>query len=275
MKNPRAIEKFQQSEKIYRCPLCHRSVTVNHTGSFLCANGHCFDISSKGYVNFIPAQQKSSYDRGLFESRRRVLADGYYDAVVDEILAAAKNAPGKAVLDAGCGEGFYAGRMRVAGCDVFAADIEKEAVKMAARSDGTGWMVADLANLPIADNTMDMVLNVLSPANYGEFGRVLKEDGILLKVVPGSAYLEEIRAITEKKPYEDGDVEAHFTAHVNLLDKKELLYKRPVTPEHLLDFVRMTPLARHIDVDEVDTEAIDKITIHLILLTGRMHGRTA
>ena len=34
--------------------------------------------------------------------------------------------------------------------------------------------VADLARLPFQNRTIDVVLNILSPANYGEFYRILR-----------------------------------------------------------------------------------------------------
>ncbi len=54
-------------------------------------------------------------------------------------------------------------------------------------------MIGDLANLPLLDNSIDILLNLLSPANYQEFARVLKPGGLLIKVIPGSEYLKEVR----------------------------------------------------------------------------------
>jgi len=54
--------------------------------------------------------------------------------------------------------------------------------------------VGDLRRLPFADGTFSAVLDVMTPANYDEFRRVLSPDGMLVKVYPGQDYLREIRA---------------------------------------------------------------------------------
>lgn len=59
------------------------------------------------------------------------------------------------------------------------------------RQSGAPWFVADLKRLPVQNAAADVVLNVFSPADYGEFRRVLTPDGELLKVVPGPDYLLE------------------------------------------------------------------------------------
>lgn len=61
------------------------------------------------------------------------------------------------------------------------------------------WFVADLANLPIADQSVAVIMNILSPANYQEFKRVLVDDGLIIKVVPRSDYLAELREAIGKK----------------------------------------------------------------------------
>ncbi len=53
---------------------------------------------------------------------------------------------------------------------MLAFDIASDAVKVAARSDApVKWMVADITNIPVKDGAADVVLDVFTPANYGEF----------------------------------------------------------------------------------------------------------
>src|SRR5690625_6690305 len=67
------------------------------------------------------------------------------------------------------------------------------------------WLVADLAQPPLQDGVCDIMLNILSPSNYEEFNRLLTKDGLIIKVVPRSDYLKELRQYfyqeSEKEEY--------------------------------------------------------------------------
>ena len=58
---------------VFRCPLCMAPLALSGQ-SLLCANGHCFDVSAKGYVNLAAGRGQSvKYDKALFESRGALL----------------------------------------------------------------------------------------------------------------------------------------------------------------------------------------------------------
>ena len=62
----------------------------------------------------------------------------------------------------------------------YAFDLSKESVQLAAKSDASwkvNWFVGDLAHLPIQSKSMDVILDIFSPANYAEFERVLRMKG--------------------------------------------------------------------------------------------------
>ena len=52
------------------------------------------------------------------------------------------------------------------------------------------WFIGDLAHLPIQSKSMEVILDIFSPANYAEFERVLEMEGVIIKVVPTSSHLE-------------------------------------------------------------------------------------
>ena len=125
------------------------------------------------------------------------------------------------VVDAGCGEGLlWPCRGAPAegdrgGRPVLAFDIASDAVKVAARSDApVKWMVADITNIPVKDGAADVVLDVFTPANYGEFARILAEDGVVIKVVPGANHMAQLRAAAAKQlrseAYSNEDVLDYF-----------------------------------------------------------------
>ena len=93
-----------------QCPRCGGAFSLTDQ-SLICENGHCYDLSRRGYVNLAPSHRQSGdkYDETLFESRGRVFAGGFYAPVQDALCAALADRSGPFTLvDAGCGEGYYA-----------------------------------------------------------------------------------------------------------------------------------------------------------------------
>src|SRR5690606_1726201 len=127
-------------------------------------------------------------------------------------------------------------------------DISKEGILLASKNYfDIIWCVADLANLPFMDSQFDVILNILSPANYEEFNRTLKDDGILIKVIPGNSYLKELRDIfydgTEKEVYSNDEVIEHCSKNLKILDIREVSYDKKIGEEELVYLINMTPLS--------------------------------
>ncbi len=269
---------FSDNIKALACPLCGGGFAMQG-GSLRCANGHCYDIAAKGYVNFVPQHVRAGYAVQLFRDRRAVFEAGFYDVLADALTSLVVEHAGRhcRALDAGCGEGFFARRLQDAlgdACHVLAVDIEKEAVRMAAGGKkDICWMVGDLANLPVGDCSQDILLNILSPANYAEFRRVLKPGGILLKVVPGSAYLQEVRAAIAEEASKTApsgtEVTKHFEENMQLIEKVHIAETKVVTQAQAALFFGMTPLSRNADIDQANIASIKAITIDLDILVGR------
>lgn len=282
-----ALEVFRQAERDYLCPVCQENLILTENGSFRCKKGHCFDLSAKGHVNFIPNQKPVNYSRELFENRKRVFDDGFYDAVITELsevisgYAASHETPENPVkvLDVGCGEGFYSIRFAQEeklrdSCRFYAMDLSKDAILLAVRGSApVGFIVADLAHLPWKRKRIGILLNILTPANYGEYFRVLAEDGILVKVIPGEHYLKEVRQAASaqllNKDYDNTEVLSYFEEHAELLERRTVLTELPVNREQAEAFLRMTPMTYHVDLSKVNAAEIRRITIHLEILIGR------
>jgi 23S rRNA (guanine745-N1)-methyltransferase len=118
-------------------------------------------------------------------------------------------------------------------------------------------------------------LNILSPANYAEFKRLLTGDGILIKVVPGSKYLLELRELfyrsTGKEKYSNERIVAHFEENFNTAGTWDILYSIPVDKHNLEHLIRMTPLswgAADERIKEVLRIGIPHITIDLAVILG-------
>ncbi len=248
------------------CPACRRSrgvsVPLTRAGDDLaCENGHRINVNRKGCINLLSQQTDSCYDAALFAARSRVFAAGCYDPVVAAIralMAECGLADGpRALLDAGCGDGWYLNALLMqepAWCGA-GVDISRDAILRATDHPCTAmWCVADLRRLPFADGSFDAVLDVLTPASYDEFARVLKGAGVLVKVYPGGGYLQELRAARGMPPYEEGQVDAYLRGRAKVVGERRVTQICPVTPEVWRDFVWMTPLMQ--DLSDAAKETI-------------------
>ena len=181
-------------------------------------------------------------------------------------------------MDIGCGEGFYSRKLQESHSDkiFYAFDISKDSVQIAAKSEtnwAVNWFVGDLARLPIKAASMDVLLDIFSPANYGEFQRVLSKDGILIKVIPTENHLKEIRQIVQdhltNKDYSNLDIKEHFQEHFSIQASQIASLTKPITTEQRQALLSMTPLLFHIDQTKIDWNQLTEITIEAEILVGK------
>ena len=176
------------------------------------------------------------------------------------------------MLDAGCGDGTFTKRLQ--GETTVGIDLSKDAVQLAARGGGPIlWAVGDLTRLPVKDASVDVILNLFSPAHYAEFTRVLKPDGTLLKLVPQEGYLQEIRALLgdrlRRGPYSNEAVVSHLAERFRVTDRVRITYTRPLTREQAGEFLQMTPLTFGASPETLDASALSTITIDVELLIAK------
>ena len=262
-----------------QCPRCGGAFSLTDQ-SLICENGHCYDLSRRGYVNLAPDHRQTGdkYDEALFESRGRVFAGGFYAPVRDALCAALADRSGSfALVDAGCGEGYYARAVQARFPDARAIglDLNRDAVALAARSaERGGWFVADLKRLPVRSGAADVVLNVFSPADYAEFRRVLAPDGELIKIVPGPDYLREVRSAVagylRGGAYDNASVLAHLRAHAEVISETPVRSVAPLSPADSHDFLRMTPMTFSVPAEVLEKIVLEKITIDVRVLRCRM-----
>ena len=272
------LQRFA-SATAFACPICQENLTLVES-SLKCCNRHSFDLAKFGYVNLAPQiKQSANYDKKNFQNRQQILEAGFYQAileVVSDLLSNSKNA--KTILDIGCGEGFYSRKLQERHPDktFYAFDISKDSVQIAAKSEpnwAVNWFVGDLARLPIKDASMDILLDIFSPANYGEFHRVLSKDGILIKVIPTENHLKEIRQKVQdqltNKDYSNQDIKNHFQEHFTILSSQTASLTKTITAEQLKALLSMTPLLFHIDQTKIDWSQLTEITIEAEILVGK------
>jgi len=61
--------------------------------------------------------------------------------------------------------------------------------------------VAGIYNLPVADKSVDILLNIFAPFDESEFGRVLKNKGSIISVSSGAHHLYEFKKLLYDKVY--------------------------------------------------------------------------
>lgn len=184
------------------CPVCGVKLDIAHT-PWRCKSGHTYDMARQGYVNLLLANQKHALHPGdtrdQVAARQRFLDGGFYAPIQAQVIATLQpQLPEKpAVLDAGCGEGYYGAAVaEQLQAELWGVDISKDAVRYAAvRCKQAHWITASAAHLPFSDGSFDAVLSMFSLTMAGEFSRVLKPGGLFLQVLAGEDHLLGLKQI--------------------------------------------------------------------------------
>ena len=181
------------------CPVCGKPLLCEER-SWRCENGHGFDVARQGYVNLLTVDKKHSLHPGdtkeQVASRKAFLDGGYYAPIAEKLrdLLAAEQ-PG-AVLDVGCGEGYYLTAAAPQNAEVWGVDISKDAVRYAAvRNKNARWLVGTASHLPFADESFDCIVSMFALTEAAEFSRVLRKGGLFVQVTAHPEHLMGLKTI--------------------------------------------------------------------------------
>ena len=205
---------------LFCCPICGAPLEREEK-SYICPKRHCYDVAKEGYVNLLPANKKHAKDPGddkdMVAARTRFLDGGYYAPLRDALAELVLKRKPETVLDSGCGEGWYTAgvcaALRESGRNtrIVGVDLSRSALKKAARrTKEAEFAVASVYHLPVADHSVDLLLNCFSPLALEEFRRVLVPGGAFLYVVPGAKHLWELKQVLYEKPYENEEAETVY-----------------------------------------------------------------
>lgn len=269
------IEKFSNSNEFFQCPLCGEKLSLSGN-SLICAQGHNFDISKKGYVDFVlNNKQQKNYDLASFENRHLILEHGMYDHIAQKLLQLIDDLKLNNILDVGCGEGYYSKKIaELPDRKVLAFDISKDSIQLAAKGPNTPveWFIGDLAHLPIQNDSIDGIIDIFSPANYNEFNRILNQ-GYVLKVIPNEYHVQELRQQAKdqlkQEKYSNQKVLDYFEQHYELVDQIDATKTYQVSAEERTAFINMTPLLFNVDNKLINWESVNKITVGSTILVGK------
>lgn len=273
---------YVPKENIYLiiCPIC-QSEFIDCGKYVTCKHGHTYDFSSVGYLNLTKRKNQSIYHKELFRARKKVIEDGFFDVleqkIVKLICSQFRKGEKVVILDAGCGDGALYSNILSAlkkenlEYNAVGIDNSKDGIAVACKSDkNVLWLVSDIAKVPMANNSVDIILNTLSPANYKEFNRLLKLDGLLVKTIPNLNYLKEIREIVGKVDYSnDKTINLFYRNTINpkslCVSNKKVLSTTGASREL---FYNMTPLTEKKKCESECIETLDTITIDFTILIG-------
>lgn len=191
------------------CPVCRKPL-VPGGAALRCPTGHSFDRAREGYVNLLLGSKpgdRTGDAREMALARRAFLEKGYY-ACLRRALEGylAQQLPVDATaLDICCGEGYYTGALAQNGAQVFAFDLSREMVRLAAKRREALCFVANLSAIPLADESVDAAIHLFAPFHDVEFSRILRPGGFLITVVPGRRHLFGMKEVLYEKPYENDE----------------------------------------------------------------------
>jgi 23S rRNA (guanine745-N1)-methyltransferase len=176
------------------------------------------------------------------------LSDKINEIIVEELGKKKDNKV--SILDLGCGEGYYLVNLKNymqendIMVDFYGMDVSKDAVKYAGKTDKEcSWAVANNFKIPVSDKSMDCILSVFSPIDIEECNRVLKDDGIFVRVLPRTNHLIQLRNIIysevhlNEKVYKANEDENEYVKECNVtfdmrLNKEEILSLLKMTPHY-------------------------------------------
>jgi 23S rRNA (guanine745-N1)-methyltransferase len=186
----------------------------------ICPRGHSFDVARSGYINLLQPQDRRSKEPGdtadAVAARRRLHDRGVTAPLLDAIAEISSITAEDAVLDAGCGDGFYAGSLDG---DTHGVDISLPAIEAAAkRYPDCEWIVANADRfLPYADASFTRLLSITARMNSGEFRRVIRDDGRLLIAIAAPDDLVELRGAGRDRVVRTIET---FAGQFTLLDRR-------------------------------------------------------
>lgn len=229
------------------CPKCKETLTkVNN--SYKCVNNHSYDISKYGYVNLLLSKTNCGDPLESIKARNNFLSKDYYKPLankIQELIVYYNNSSEiKNILDCGCGTGYYSSSIQKVYPNRFnitGTDISKDAIMYASKKDKlSSYIVASSASLPLEANTFDFAYIVFAPLFEEELSRVLKPNGIFIRVSPNVKHLYELKEKIYDNPYLN-EPEVLNLSCFEKLESLTLTYNITTNSADIQDLVGMTP----------------------------------
>lgn len=232
------------------CPVCREPLELKEN-SYFCSNNHCFDRSKKGFVNLLRSNKAGhGDDKLMIRARRTFLEKGYYrpllNVLENQLISVAES--GNTILDCGCGECWYTAGLYEAlkksgiETDFFGIDVSKEAISAgASRNKAIHLAVATVFDVPLPNESCDIILSLFAPSAPEEYLRLLKKGGYFITAFPMEEHLWELKQAVYEKPYKNTVSDMKMNGFE--LVKSDVVHKtaKICTNEDILSLFSMTP----------------------------------
>lgn len=237
-----------------KCPVCNE-LLINNDKQYLCINKHSFDKNKKGYTNLLLSNQLNSLDPGdnkeMINARVNFLKTNKYHLLRDnlyQIINKYSNNKPFTFLDIACGEGYYTNYIMSLFplSNGYGIDLSKYALINAIKNkkelniNNINYFVASLTKLPFINNSIDIALNCFAPLDEKEFNRVIKQNGIFIRVLPNTYHLYELKEVLYQEVKLNKDKDSDLE-NFKLLDIKEVDDYIELTNEEINNLFLMTP----------------------------------
>ena len=239
----------------FRCNTCKAPIKATEHG-YACANGHSYTVTPEGVIDMRREKEpagRTGNSLEIVQSKKDFLNEGFFsilsEAIADTVSRLCDRCPNPAVIaDCCCGEGYYTRNLleelkkSEKQVELFAFDLSKDAVHMAAeQSNGGIYACADVYDIPLEDESVDIVLNCFGPTPDEEIARILKPGGIFLAVIPGRMHLYAMKTALFDVP-----TVVDETGHISkrLVRAKQMRVRDEIALEHTKDLENlfsMTP----------------------------------
>lgn len=267
------------------CPNC-KSILLPSEKTVRCKNGHSFDFSKEGYLNLILANQKKSNNPGdnkiMLTAREAFLSTGNYDFLIENIESTINsfdlffnfNDGIFQLLDLGCGTGYYTRNIfKQKNLKKIGVDVSKLGIAKASTKDkASTYLVGSVFNLPIEDNSINLLLNIFAPIHLEELKRVLKSGGYFIKVIPSGDHMKEVAELVYENflPHQSSIKEDLESCSMFKIIKVENL-KRTIflSGKDLHDFISMTPYLYKFKKEQLDLLKELLVTISFKIIIGK------
>jgi len=247
------------SDTLLLCPVCKDKLIKDVSNKiYKCENNHTYDIAKEGYVNLLISNQKRSKNPGdskeMVLSRVEFLSMDYYKPISDKInemiveCLEKNNSDKFNIMDLGCGEGYYLTNLKNymdeknIKANYYGMDVSKEAVKYASKTDkDCVWAVGNNFHIPSCDKSIDCILSVFSPIDINECNRILKDDGVFIRVLPRTNHLIQLRNIIYSEVHLNEKVYKADAYENEYIKESNVTFDITLNKEEILSLLKMTP----------------------------------
>lgn len=275
LKKKEIFKNLFKNTNLIICPICNENLFIDND-SLKCKNNHTFNINKKGYISLLKKQKKFEsdiYTYELFENRRETILSGLYDCIHEEIANFINKNKNKYIniFEIGSGESTHSYLIKkkiITSNTYVVSDISKEAIELSTDyiSKDIIPIVCDAYNLPISNDSIDYIIDILSPYYYKEINRTLKNDGYIIKVFPEKKYLNELRQLVDLEEYKkEEEVYANFCKYFNVVESKIVNYCCNISSDLAINIFKMTPMTNNHKINK----KLNKITINLKIVFAK------